>query len=145
MLFRLKCYWTNLLFWLIPKETLRIVVNEAIRKRQVCNGVEYRLVWERTPNKTKEQSCEGCNFFTSKKQVLASTPYDGYYDKNVSYEGFCTKEIFRKEAHNNQGCSDKELKHKNCPFPNSCNERDNCTKDYCNADVCSNGYAYRMS
>lgn len=32
-----------------------------------------------------------------------------------------------------------------CPFPKECNERDYCTKDRCNADVCSNGYAYRMS
>lgn len=31
------------------------------------------------------------------------------------------------------------------PFPDSCNEREFCTKDNCNADVCSNGYAYRMS
>ena len=32
-----------------------------------------------------------------------------------------------------------------CPFPDSCNKREFCTKDRCNADVCSNGHAYRMS
>lgn len=32
-----------------------------------------------------------------------------------------------------------------CPFPESCNEREFCTSDKCNADTCSNGYAYRMS
>lgn len=32
-----------------------------------------------------------------------------------------------------------------CPFPESCNNRSFCEKDFCNADVCSNGYAYRMS
>jgi hypothetical protein len=32
-----------------------------------------------------------------------------------------------------------------CSFPDSCNERKTCTKTYCNADVCSNGFAYRMS
>ena len=32
-----------------------------------------------------------------------------------------------------------------CPFPDSCNEREFCTNDRCSADVCSNGYAYRMS
>lgn len=33
----------------------------------------------------------------------------------------------------------------NCVFPASCNEWFICEKKYCNADVCSNGYAYRMS
>lgn len=32
-----------------------------------------------------------------------------------------------------------------CDFPLNCNKRKTCTKDYCNADVCDNGYAYRMS
>lgn len=32
-----------------------------------------------------------------------------------------------------------------CPFPDSCNQRYTCTKDYCHYDVCSNGHAYRMS
>ena len=32
-----------------------------------------------------------------------------------------------------------------CPFSSSCNKREYCTKDSCSADVCSNGYAYRMS
>jgi hypothetical protein len=32
-----------------------------------------------------------------------------------------------------------------CPFPESCKERFQCTRDSCNADTCSNGYAYRMS
>ena len=32
-----------------------------------------------------------------------------------------------------------------CPFPDSCNKRDTCTDDYCNADVCSNGHAYHFS
>jgi hypothetical protein len=32
-----------------------------------------------------------------------------------------------------------------CPFPESCNEASCCTKDRCNADCCSNGYAYRAS
>ncbi len=32
-----------------------------------------------------------------------------------------------------------------CPFPNCCNQRNYCTKDSCNADVCDNGYCYRQS
>ncbi len=32
-----------------------------------------------------------------------------------------------------------------CPFPDSCNQRNYCTADNCNADACSNGYAYRTS
>lgn len=32
-----------------------------------------------------------------------------------------------------------------CPFPNSCDEREYCTRDHCDADTCTNGYAYRMS
>ena len=32
-----------------------------------------------------------------------------------------------------------------CPFPESCSLINSCTKNYCNADTCSNGYAYRMS
>jgi len=32
-----------------------------------------------------------------------------------------------------------------CPFPESCSLVNDCTKDYCNADTCSNGYAYRFS
>jgi len=32
-----------------------------------------------------------------------------------------------------------------CPFPDSCNQRNYCTADHCNADACSNGYAYRTS
>ncbi|MCD5384910.1 MAG: hypothetical protein LRZ94_01170 [Candidatus Pacebacteria bacterium] len=32
-----------------------------------------------------------------------------------------------------------------CPFPESCNSRHTCTDTRCNADVCSNGYAYRFS
>jgi hypothetical protein len=31
-----------------------------------------------------------------------------------------------------------------CPFPNEC-KRFPCDKKHCNADVCSNGFAYRMS
>ncbi len=32
-----------------------------------------------------------------------------------------------------------------CPFPDSCSIATVCTKNSCNADTCSNGYAYRMS
>lgn len=32
-----------------------------------------------------------------------------------------------------------------CPFPDRCKERKYCTADRCNADVCDNGFAYRMS
>jgi len=32
-----------------------------------------------------------------------------------------------------------------CPFPKECNLKDSCIKNYCNADTCSNGYAYRFS
>jgi hypothetical protein len=32
-----------------------------------------------------------------------------------------------------------------CQFPVSCNEWFTCEKKYCNADICSNGYAYRLS
>jgi len=32
----------------------------------------------------------------------------------------------------------------NCPFPFSCNAFP-CKRLHCNADVCDNGYAYRMS
>ena len=32
----------------------------------------------------------------------------------------------------------------NCPFPDSCDEFP-CERLTCNADVCSNGYTYRMS
>lgn len=32
-----------------------------------------------------------------------------------------------------------------CSFPLECNERFTCERRNCNADVCSNGYAYRMS
>lgn len=31
-----------------------------------------------------------------------------------------------------------------CPFPDDCDGRDSCTYNHCNADVCSNGYAYKM-
>lgn len=31
-----------------------------------------------------------------------------------------------------------------CPFPYECNERSSCVTR-CNANVCSNGYCYRMS
>ena len=32
-----------------------------------------------------------------------------------------------------------------CKFPVSCNQWFGCNKKHCNADVCNNGYAYRMS
>lgn len=32
-----------------------------------------------------------------------------------------------------------------CPFPAQCNLRESCTLKRCNADVCSNGFAYRYS
>ncbi|EHQ88308.1 hypothetical protein DesyoDRAFT_1138 [Desulfosporosinus youngiae DSM 17734] len=32
-----------------------------------------------------------------------------------------------------------------CPFPESCSKRDVCTLSHCDADTCSNGYAYRFS
>jgi uncharacterized protein YydD (DUF2326 family) len=32
-----------------------------------------------------------------------------------------------------------------CPFPEKCSRAKFCTYDRCNADTCSNGYAYRMS
>ncbi len=32
-----------------------------------------------------------------------------------------------------------------CPFPDECNKRDSCTAKSCNADVCNNGFAFRMS
>jgi len=32
-----------------------------------------------------------------------------------------------------------------CPFPESCSLVDDCIKNYCNADECSNGYAFRRS
>ena len=32
-----------------------------------------------------------------------------------------------------------------CPFPESCNLVDSCTKNHCRADVSQNGHAYRMS
>jgi hypothetical protein len=32
-----------------------------------------------------------------------------------------------------------------CPFPESCNEWRTCISQRCNADCCSNGFAYRMS
>jgi hypothetical protein len=32
-----------------------------------------------------------------------------------------------------------------CPFPEACSKANYCTADRCNADTCSNGYAYRMS
>lgn len=32
-----------------------------------------------------------------------------------------------------------------CPFPKECSKAKYCTADRCNADTCSNGYAYRMS
>lgn len=32
-----------------------------------------------------------------------------------------------------------------CPFPKECSKAKTCTADRCNADTCSNGYAYRMS
>lgn len=47
-------------------------------------------------------------------------------------------DLYREEAEYNAS-----LHH--CPFPLECNRRFNCEKQRCNADVCSNGYAYRMS
>lgn len=32
-----------------------------------------------------------------------------------------------------------------CPFPEECSLNKSCVKDRCNADTCSNGYAYRFS
>lgn len=32
-----------------------------------------------------------------------------------------------------------------CPFPNDCNEREYCTRDWCNADTCDDGRVYRRS
>lgn len=32
-----------------------------------------------------------------------------------------------------------------CPFPFDCKQWLDCDRTYCNADVCINGYAYRMS
>lgn len=32
-----------------------------------------------------------------------------------------------------------------CPFPDACEKAKYCTLNRCNADTCSNGYAYRMS
>ncbi len=45
------------------------------------------------------------------------------------------------EKQNNNLAIQKEI----CPFPESCSLVNSCTKNYCNADTCSNGYAYRMS
>ena len=47
------------------------------------------------------------------------------------------KEEFRK-THNN-----KVLQY--CPFPDSCNQYDTCEVVGCNADECSNGFAFRRS
>lgn len=32
-----------------------------------------------------------------------------------------------------------------CDFPLSCNQRKTCKAIHCSADVCNNGFAYRMS
>ncbi len=45
------------------------------------------------------------------------------------------------EKENNNLAIQKKI----CPFPEDCNLVDSCIKNYCNADVCDNGYAYRMS
>ena len=45
------------------------------------------------------------------------------------------------EAKNNNLAIQKGI----CPFDKECSLIKTCTKDYCNADTCSNGYAYRMS
>lgn len=45
------------------------------------------------------------------------------------------------ERQNNNLAIQKEI----YPFPESCSLINFCTKNYCNADTCSNGYAYRMS
>lgn len=47
------------------------------------------------------------------------------------------KEEFRKTHHN------KVLQY--CPFPDSCNQYDTCEVTGCNADECSNGFAFRRS
>jgi len=59
-----------------------------------------------------------------------------------------TKEII-KELKIMQGNYDRENYNLStqkgiCPFPDQCNEKDFCTSG-CHADVCSNGFTYRMS
>jgi len=34
---------------------------------------------------------------------------------------------------------------KNCPFPRACSRYEKCEEVACNADECSNGYAFRRS
>lgn len=47
-------------------------------------------------------------------------------------------DLYREKAEYNASLHD-------CPFPLDCNQRFDCKKQRCNADECSNGYAFRRS
>lgn len=62
-------------------------------------------------------------------------------------DGIVTNLTIKVEAYSGNNVPKERLavNKGSCPFPASCNKRKTCTKDYCNADTCTDGTAFRWS
>lgn len=83
--------------------------------------------------------CKSCNYCN--EDMICENKKSDFYGMKISKIKFA-------ECHSKfegMDISDLAVNKGICPFPNSCNKRDFCTKVYCNYNECDNGHCFRRS